>query len=231
MSTNEVKIQEMLESGVHFGHQKRAWNPKMEPYILEARNGVHIIDLIQTRFYLDQACKFLEKNVTPTTNILFVGTKVQAASTIEKLAKESDSHFITQRWLGGTLTNWRTISNCIQSLRSLEFRIQDNPEFLTLSKKEASALTKRQQKLDKFFSGVKNMTTLPDIVIIVGQQRELNAVKECHKLNIKTITILDTNCDPDLADLFIPANDDSIRAIDLIVGKLANVIRTNRGIN
>ena len=249
-----LQIQTMLESGVHFGHQVRLWNPKMAPYILVKRKGIHIIDIIKTRESLDYACKFLESTIAKQTSILFVGTKYQASETIRRVALESESHYVNQRWLGGMLTNWNTMKKCIKNLRDLETTLGINSNELqiesqtsskdsnslmnqtevkvgpnlSLTKKERSVLKKRRDKLNKYFGGLKKMYNKPSLVIIVGQLREINAVKECKKLGIRSITLLDTNCDPSLADLVIPANDDSIRSIELILTELGKSISQAR---
>lgn len=218
-----VTLEEMLDAGVHFGHQARRWNPKMEPFIYGQRNGIHIIDILKTRVCLEEACDFVFKSSVEGKKILFVGTKRQAATVVASAATKSNSFFVNQRWLGGMLTNWSTMKVCIQKLNTLEKQENDGI-FDQLPKKEAALRKKQSERLSKYLGGVKKMTTLPDIVIIVGQSRELNAVRECNRLGIRTITILDTNSDPDLADFFIPANDDSLRSIDLILTKLTEAI-------
>jgi small subunit ribosomal protein S2 len=218
-----ITLEQMLDSGVHLGHQVRRWNPKMSPYIYGERNGIHIIDVLQTLICLQQSVTFLETAAKDNKTILFVGTKKQFANIIEVYAKKSGSYYVNQRWLGGMLTNWSTMQTCIQNLELLEK--QDSSGFFdSLTKKEASLLIKRQLKLKKYFGGIQEMTKIPDIVIIVGQVRELNAVKECNKLGIRTITLLDTNCDPTLTELLIPANDDSIRSVDLLLSELSQAI-------
>ena len=224
-----LSIQSMLESGVHFGHQVRRWNPKMDPYIYGERNGIHIIDVIQTRRLLENVCQYLQKNTNSKTNILFVGTTLQASAIVEDVAKKCSSNYVNQRWLGGMLTNWETMQTCIQKLSNLE-REEEMESYQKLPKKEIAIRKKRKEKLQKYFGGMKTMTRTPDLVVIVGQPRELNAVKECRQLNIKTITILDTNCDPSFADLFIPANDDSIQSITLILNQLGESISEARNL-
>jgi small subunit ribosomal protein S2 len=222
-----LTVKEMLEAGVHFGHQVKRWNPKMKPYIFGTRNGMHIIDVIKTRILLQKICDFLQENVNKETQILFVGTKIQAASVIEEMAIKSSSYYVNQRWLGGMLTNWKTIKTCIQRLKEIE-SLEENNFLNNYSKKDIAKLRKRKEKLQRYFGGMKTMERLPDLVILVGQPKELNAIRECQKLNIKTITILDTNCDPSLTNLFIPANDDSIKSIRLILNELSTAIATNR---
>lgn len=219
-----ITLEQMLDAGVHFGHQVRRWNPKMEPFIYGERNGIHIIDIVQTLSCLEEITDFLTKESSKGKTILFVGTKRQAAPIIQTAAIESNSYYVNQRWLGGMLTNWSTMTTCIDKLKTIEK--QDEMGVLaTLPKKEVALINKRREKLEKFFGGIKTMPKQPDIVVLVGQPREINAVLECNKLGIRTITILDTNCDPSLADLFIPANDDSIRSVELILGELAEAIK------
>nr|ANA57013.1 ribosomal protein S2 [Pyramimonas parkeae] len=216
-----ITLEQMLDAGVHFGHQVRRWNPKMEPFIYGERNGIHIIDIVQTLSCIEKISEFLTQEKKKGKTILFVGTKRQAAPVIQAAAINSNSHYVNQRWLGGMLTNWATMKTCIEKLRKIE-KLED---LNSLPKKELALLKKRREKLEKYFGGVKTMSNLPDIVILVGQPRETNAVKECNKLGIRTITILDTNCDPDLADFFIPANDDSIRSVELVLGELTEAIK------
>ena len=219
-----VTLEEMLDAGVHFGHQARRWNPKMEAYIYGQRNGIHIIDILKTRVCLEEAGEFLFKTASESKKILFVGTKRQAANVISVAASQSNSFFVNQRWLGGMLTNWSTMKVCIQKLNALEKQFTTGI-FDQLPKKEAALRKKQLDRLSKYLGGVKGMTSLPDVVIIVGQSRELNAVHECNRLGIRTITILDTNSNPDLADYFIPANDDSLRSIELILTTLSQAIQ------
>jgi small subunit ribosomal protein S2 len=289
-----IKIEDLLEAGVHFGHRVTKWNPRMAPFIFGERNGIHIIDLIQTVNYLDEASKFLEQlsrgnsgrslgaqnaESSPKSGnskqILFVGTKKQASSLIESCANKINgiidggngqsrthnssisAHYVNHRWLGGLLTNWSTMKICIDQLNELEKREQ-NGELQSLPKKERSILKKQYEKLNKFFGGIKNMKQRPDVVIIVGQDYEMNAVRECNKLQntadlsddktrsafadkrtrgtdstsggnlqsgrLRTITLLDTNCDPSLADIFVPANDDSTKSLELILGQFTKVL-------
>nr|YP_009105922.1 ribosomal protein S2 [Gloeotilopsis sterilis]AIT94801.1 ribosomal protein S2 [Gloeotilopsis sterilis] len=211
-----ISIDEMAQVGMHFGHQARKWNPRMAPYIYTEKNGIHIIDLIKTYYFLKQVCKFLTESAFQGKTFLFVGTKKQASRLIAKTALQANSFYVNQRWLGGMLTNWKTIKTSILKLNELETR-EKNGELKTLPKKEAAACKKEKDRLQKYLGGLKNMTKIPDIVIIVGQPEELNAVKECKKLGLTTITILDTDCDPNLADYFVPANDDSVASIQLLL--------------
>ncbi|MFN5862466.1 MAG: 30S ribosomal protein S2 [Pseudanabaena sp.] len=222
-----VTLAQLLESGVHFGHQTRRWNPKMEPYIFTERNGVHIIDLVQTAQYLEEAYAYLRQASEQGKKVLFVGTKRQAAGLIAQEAARCGSYYINQRWLGGMLTNWTTIKTRVDRLKDLERR-DESGALDRLPKKEASTLRREMEKLRKYLGGIKLMRKPPDIVIIVDHKREYNAVQECQKLRIPIVSLLDTNCDPDSVDIGIPANDDAIRSIKLVVGKLADAIYEGR---
>lgn len=218
-----VSLAQMMESGVHFGHQTRRWNPKMSPYIYTSRNGVHIIDLVQTAQLMEDAYTYMRTQAEQGKKFLFVGTKRQAAGIIAQEASRSGAHYINQRWLGGMLTNWTTIKTRVDRLKDLERR-EESGALDLLPKKEASMLRRELSKLQKYLGGIKTMRKIPDVVIIVDQRREYNAVQECEKLGLPIVSMLDTNCDPDVVDIPIPANDDAIRSIKLIVGKLADAI-------
>lgn len=218
-----LSLEQMLDAGVHLGHQVRRWNPKMAPYIYGQRQNVHIIDILQTFICLEEASSFLFKMGKQKKNILFVGTKRQFSSIIEGCAMKTNSYYVNHRWIGGLLTNWSTMKVCVENLRWLTQKDSEG-FFERLPKKEASTLRKRKANLEKYFGGVQNMESIPDLVILVGQQRELNAVKECIKLQIPLITIVDTNCDPTLTDFFIPGNDDSVRSVELLLGELTDSI-------
>jgi small subunit ribosomal protein S2 len=222
-----VSLAQLLESGVHFGHQTRRWNPKMDRYIFTARNGVHIIDLVQTAQLMDAAFNFVRGQAESGKKFLFVGTKRQAAGIIAQEASRCGSYYINQRWLGGMLTNWATIKTRAERLKELERREATGALDL-LPKKEASMLRREMEKLQKYLGGIKNMRKIPDVVIMVDQRREYNAVAECQKLGIPIVALLDTNCDPDVVDVPIPANDDAIRSIKLLVGRLADAIYEGR---
>ncbi|MBF2046341.1 MAG: 30S ribosomal protein S2 [Leptolyngbya sp. IPPAS B-1204] len=222
-----VSLAQLLESGVHFGHQTRRWNPKMAPYIYTARNGVHIIDLVQTAQLMEEAYAYLRNASEQGKRVLFVGTKRQAAGIIAQEAQRCGSFYVNQRWLGGMLTNWATIKTRVDRLKELERR-QETGALDLLPKKEAAMLRRELEKLQKYLGGIRGMRKVPDIVIIVDQRREYNAVQECQKLNIPIVSLLDTNCDPDTVDIPIPANDDAIRSIKLIVGRLADAIYEGR---
>jgi small subunit ribosomal protein S2 len=216
-------LAELLEAGVHFGHQSRRWNPKMFPYIYAERNGIHIIDLVQTSQLLTQACDFARASSEEGKKFLFVGTKRQASAVIAQEADRCGAYYVNQRWLGGILTNWFTIKTRVERLKDLENK-EETGYLDQLPKKETAILRKELEKLRKNLNGIKYMKRLPDLVVIVDQRRENTAVQECRTLGIPIISILDSNCDPDLTDIHIPGNDDAIRSIKLIIGKLADSI-------
>lgn len=222
-----ISLAEMLESGVHFGHQTRRWNPKMETYIYTSRNGVHIIDLVQTAQLMEEAYQFMRTTSEQGKKFLFVGTKRQAAGIIAQEASRCGAYYVNQRWLGGMLTNWETIKTRVERLKELERRDETGALDL-LPKKEAAVLRRELSKLQKYLGGIKLMRKVPDVVVIVDQRREYNAIQECSKLGLTVVSMLDTNCDPDLVDIPIPANDDAIRSIKLIIGKLADAIYEGR---
>nr|YP_009314934.1 Ribosomal protein S2 [Scinaia undulata]SCW23389.1 Ribosomal protein S2 [Scinaia undulata] len=218
-----VVLEELLEAGVHFGHQARRWNPKMFPYIYTERNGIHIIDLVQTAQLLTEAYEFVKNCASEGKKFLFLGTKRQAAEIISQEAMRSNSFYVNQRWLGGMLTNWVTIKSRVERLKQLEEQ-DENGIIDQLPKKEGSVTRRELEKLRKHLNGIKTMKGLPDIVVVVDQKREVTAIQECIKLGIPTICILDTNCNPEIVDIPIPANDDAIRSIKLIISKLADGI-------
>lgn len=222
-----VSLAELLESGVHFGHQTRRWNPRMSQYIYTARNGVHIIDLVQTAQLMESAYEYMRSSSERGKRVLFVGTKRQAAGIIAQEASRCGAFYVNQRWLGGMLTNWETIKTRVERLKELEY-LEESGGLEKRPKKEGSMLRREMGKLQKYLGGIKMMRKVPDIVVIIDQKREHNAIAECQKLNIPVVSILDTNCDPLVADVPIPANDDAIRSIKLIVGKLADAIYEGR---
>ena len=222
-----VSLADLLESGVHFGHQTRRWNPKMSPYIYTARNGVHIIDLVQTAELIDDAYDYMRSSAEQGKRFLFVGTKRQAAGIVAQEASRCGAYYVNQRWLGGMLTNWETIKSRTERLKELE-QLEESGNLDRRPKKEASVLRRELEKLQKYLGGIKSMRKIPDIVIIVDLKREHNAILECQKLGIPIVSMLDTNCDPDYVDVPIPANDDAIRSIKLVVGKLADAIYEGR---
>lgn len=220
---SDISLSELLEAGVHFGHKAYRWNPKMFPYIYSEVNNIHILDLVQSASLLKEANKFLFSAAQNKKSFLFIGTKRQAASLIAQEAKRCDSYYVNYRWLGGMLTNWNTLKERIAYLKDLEKQEAENT-FELLTKKEATLRRKKLSKLRQHLDGIKMMETLPDIVIIIDQKRELTAIKECRKLGIPIVSILDTNCDPDLVDIPIPGNDDAVRSIKLILKSLTNSI-------
>ena len=212
----KIKLEEMIQSGMHFGHFTHEWNPRMAPYIYGERNGRHILDLVQTHYLLNQVLQFLEESAARGKTFLFVGTKKQAAPLIAKTALASNSYYVNQRWLGGMLTNWRTIQKSLDKLQ--EYRqAEERGDWDLLKKQEVARKRREQQRLEKYLGGLENMSRLPGVVIIIGQPEEIHAVKECRQLGIPTVTLLDSNCDPTLADWFIPANDDSVSALRLLL--------------
>nr|YP_009296854.1 ribosomal protein S2 [Bangiopsis subsimplex]AOM66197.1 ribosomal protein S2 [Bangiopsis subsimplex]ARO90442.1 30S ribosomal protein S2 [Bangiopsis subsimplex] len=227
-----VTLTELLEAGVHFGHQARRWNPQMFPYIYTEKNGIHIIDLVQTAQLLTEAYNLIKQASSEGKNFLFVGTKQQASGIVAQEAKRCGAHYINHRWLGGTLTNWITIRSRVEYLKDLEYK-EANGTLDQLPKKEAALLKRNLEKLRRNLDGIKNMRNIPDMVIVIDQKREITAIQECVKLGIPIICILDTNCDPKYVDVPIPANDDAIRSIKLIVSKIADAIYegTNKTLN
>jgi small subunit ribosomal protein S2 len=218
-----IAMKDLLEAGVHFGHQTRRWNPKMKRYIYGSRNGIYIIDLHQSLKLFDDAQKFIQDTVTGGGTILFVGTKKQASDAVAEAAVRSRQYFINQRWLGGMLTNFRTIQSRIARLRELT-QMEADGTFLKLTKKEAAILTEEKDKLERFLGGIKDMPRLPSALFIVDTKKEHIAVAEARALGIPIVAIVDTNCDPDEVDYLIPGNDDAIRAIKLITNKIADAI-------
>ncbi len=219
----EIAMRELLESGVHFGHQTRRWNPKMSPYIFTKRNGIHILDLAKTIPLFKVAWEFVRDEVAKGAEVLFVGTKKQAQSIIEEQALRCGAYYINERWLGGLLTNFQTVRKSIDKLKKLE-KMEAEGAFDILPKKEVVKLKKKKEKLEKNLKGIKDMERQPDIIYIVDTVREEIAVKEARKLGIPVVAIADTNCDPDMIDYPIPGNDDAIKAINLITGKIADAI-------
>ena len=222
-----ISIKQLLEAGVHFGHHTRRWNPKMAEYIFTERNGIYIIDLQKTVKKFEEAYMFVRDVASEKGTILFVGTKKQAAETIKEEATKCDMFFVSERWPGGMLTNFKTIKKSINRLKNLE-KMQADGTFDLLPKKEVAALVKEMNDLEKNYGGIKEMDKLPDAVFIVDPRKERNAVLEAKKLGIPVVAIVDTNCDPDDADYIIPGNDDAIRAIKLIAGVLADAVIEGR---
>ncbi len=216
-----VSMKALLETGVHFGHRTRRWNPKMKPYIFTERNGIHILDLQQTLINIDKAHDLIRETVTQGGEVLFVGTKRQAQDTIAREASRGRQPYVNERWLGGTLTNWQTIRLRIDYLNNLERR-RDAGEFELLKKKERLQLTREIEKLGTRLGGIRNMKGLPTLLYIVDVNHEETAVREANKLGIPIIAMVDTNCDPDAIEHVIPSNDDAIRAIKIITSKMAD---------
>ena len=239
-----INIEEMVQRGVHLGHPTSRWNPKMAPYIYTKRNGVYIIDLMKTVEQLKSVSNILKNLSAQGKTFLFVGTKRQASENISRVAFECNSFYVNQRWLGGMLTNWKTIKKSLHTLQSftekeglekenernsslhtrakqkvhdIALPLQSNERFKRVTKKEVTQFKKRKDRLEKYLGGLKGMTNLPDVVIIVGQSEEMNAVLEAQKLGITTISVLDTDCNPTLSDFFVVANDDSIKSLEFIL--------------
>lgn len=218
-----VSMKNLLEAGVHFGHQTRRWNPKMKKYIFTERNGIYIIDLQKTVGKIEEAYDFVRETVENGGQVLFVGTKKQAQDAIEKEAKRCGEFYINQRWLGGLLTNYQTIKKRTARLKDLE-EMETDGRFDVLPKKEVIGLRHERERLEKFLGGIKDMNGLPDVMYVVDPKKENIAVKEAQKLGIPIVGILDTNCDPDELDFPIPGNDDAIRAVKLITETMANAV-------
>ena len=222
-----VSMKQLLEAGVHFGHQTRRWNPKMAPYIFTERNGIYIIDLQKTVRKLDEAYNFVHEVAANGGEILFVGTKKQAADSIKEEATRAGAHYVNARWLGGMMTNFKTIQRRIARLEQLH-TMETDGTFDLLPKKEVIKLNLEIEKLEKFLGGIKNMKKLPGALFIVDPRKERNAIAEARKLHIPIVAIVDTNCDPDEIDYVIPGNDDAIRAIRLIAATMANAVVEGR---
>ena len=216
-----ISMKQLLEAGVHFGHQTRRWNPKMAKYIFTERNGIHVIDLQQTVKMADVAYEFVRDAAANDAVILFVGTKKQAADAVKEEAERAGQYYINHRWLGGTLTNWDTIQKRIA-------RLEENGTFEVLPKKEVALLNKQRARLEKFLGGIEDMPRIPDVMYVVDPHKEQIAVKEAKKLGIPVVAMVDTNADPDDIDVIIPANDDAIRAVKLITSKLADAVIEGR---
>jgi small subunit ribosomal protein S2 len=222
-----IAVKDLIDAGVHFGHRASRWNPKMKPYIYGKRNLIHIIDLKETVRGLLRATKYFHRVATNNGLILFVGTKRQAAETIVEECGRGGMPYVTERWLGGTLTNFRTIRSRLERLEELEQTL-DGEQALSYSKKMISTLTRERKKIDRNLSGIRHMTRLPEALFVVDPHREHIAVKEARKLGIKVVALLDTDCDPDDVDLPIPGNDDSMRSIELVVKRLIDAILEGR---
>jgi small subunit ribosomal protein S2 len=227
---SDISLSQLLEAGVHFGHKAYRWNPKMFPYIYSEVNNIHILDLVQSATLLKEANTYLELAAKEGKSFLFIGTKRQATTLIAQEAKRCDSYYVNHRWLGGMLTNWTTLKDRIGYLKDLEKQEADNI-FDLLPKKEAALRRKELKKLRRYLDGIKHMNTVPDIAIIIDQKREMTAIRECRKLGIPIVSILDTNCDPDLVDIPIPGNDDAVRSIKLILKSLTDSIIAGKSVS
>ena len=224
-----ISMKKLLEVGVHFGHQTKRWNPKMAPYIFTSRNGIYIIDLQKSSKKIDEAYKAMNEIAEKGGKVLFVGTKKQAQEVCKEEAERSNMYYVTERWLGGTLTNFKTIRRRINRLEEIE-KMEKDGTFEKLPKKEVVGLKKEYEKLNKNLCGIREMTKLPEAVIIVDSTKEYNAIREARKLGIPVFGLIDTNCDPDDVDYVLPANDDAVRSIKVVLGALTNaIIEANGG--
>lgn len=224
-----ISMKQLLEAGVHFGHQTRRWNPKMKEYIFTERNGIYIIDLQKTTKKIDEAYAVIRKAAEEGGKVLFVGTKKQAQESIKSEAERSGMYYVNQRWLGGMLTNFTTIKSRVARLKALE-EMETNGTFDVLPKKEVIELRKEMDKLEKNLGGIKEMKQIPSLMFVVDPRKERIAIQEAHILGIPVVSIVDTNCDPEEVDYVIPGNDDAIRAVKLIVSKMADaIIEANQG--
>ena len=223
-----VSMSYLLEAGVHFGHQTKRWNPKMKEYIYTSRDDIYIIDLQKTVVKIEEAYAALKDIAANGGKVLFVGTKKQAQEATQEEATRTDSYYVTERWLGGTLTNFRTIRRRINRLDQIE-KMEENGTFNVLPKKEVLKIKKEYEKLLTYFAGVRDMKKLPDAMVIVDPKKEYNAIREAHKLGIPVFGIVDTNCDPEVLDYPIPGNDDAVRAIKVVLGVLANAVAEATG--
>ena len=222
-----VAMKQLLEAGVHFGHQTRRWDPRMAEYIFQARNGIHIIDLQKTSKKLDEAYSFVKEQAEEGKTVLFVGTKKQAQECVKEAAEKSGMYYVDQRWLGGMLTNFKTIRTRVERLKELE-RMEEDGTFDVLPKKEVIGLKKEMEKLERNLGGIKEMEELPGVLFVVDPKKERTAILEAKKLNIPVVGLVDTNCNPEDVDYAIPGNDDAIRAVKLIADVMANAIIEGR---
>jgi small subunit ribosomal protein S2 len=218
-----IGVKELLDAGVHFGHQTKRWNPKMKPFIFDARNGIHIIDLSKTLIQLEAACNFLSATVSKGGKILFVGTKKQAQQAIKDTAKEGGQFFVVERWLGGTLTNFATVKRSIARLKEIE-KMEADGSINNYVKQEQSVIRREAARLMKFFEGIHSMEKLPSAMFVVDIKREHNAVAEARRLKMPVVAIVDTNCDPDLVDYPIAGNDDAIRSVRMILATIGQTL-------
>jgi small subunit ribosomal protein S2 len=221
--TTTIGVKELLDAGVHFGHQTKRWNPKMKPFIFDARNGIHIIDLSKTATQLQAACNFLSETVRKGSAVLFVGTKKQAQQAVKDTARECGQLFVCERWLGGTLTNYATLKKSIARLKEIE-KMEADGSINNYVKQEQSVLRREAARLFKYLDGIRSMDRMPGALFVVDIKREHNAVAEARKLKIPVVALVDTNCDPDEANLPIAGNDDAIRSIRIILGAVGQAI-------
>jgi len=222
-----IGVKELLDAGVHFGHQTKRWNPKMKPFIFDARNGIHIIDLSKTLGQLEAACDFLAATVAKGERVLFVGTKKQAQQAVKEIAKESGQFYVTERWLGGTLTNFNTIKRSIARLKQIE-KMEADGTINNYVKQEQSVLRREAARLLKYFDGIRGMDKYPGAMFVVDIKREHNAIAEARKLKIPVVAIVDTNCDPDLVTYPVAGNDDAIRSVRMILSTIGQTITQAR---
>jgi len=218
-----IGVKELLDSGVHFGHQTKRWNPKMKPFIFDARNGIHIIDLSKTLTQLEAACEFLGITVRKGGKVIFVGTKKQAQQCVKDTARECGQYYVVERWLGGTMTNFNTIKTSIKRLKDIE-KMDADGSLANYGKQEQAVIRREAARLQKYFDGIRSMDKLPAAMFVVDIKREHNAVAEARKLKIPIVALVDTNCDPDLADFPIAANDDAIRSVRMIMATIGQTI-------
>src|SRR6266404_5714947 len=218
-----IGVKELLDAGVHFGHQTKRWNPKMKPFIFDARNGIHIIDLSRTLNQLESACTFLASTVSKGSKVLFVGTKKQAQQAVKETAKESGQFYVTERWLGGTLTNFQTIKRSIARMKQIE-KMEADGSINNYVKQEQSMIRREAARQVKYFDGIRAMDKYPGAMFVVDIKREHNAVAEARKLKIPVVAIVDTNCDPDLVDYPVPGNDDAIRSVRMILATIGQTL-------
>ncbi len=222
-----ITMKELLEAGVHFGHQTKRWNPKMKPFIFAARKDIHIIDLQKTITYFEKAYDFVEDAAAIGKTMLFVCTKKQGKEEIKEAAIACSMPYVNEKWLGGLLTNFQTIRKSIENLKKLE-EMEETGEINNYTKKEQKILRKKKEKMQKYVGGIKDMEKLPDLILIIDVKKEELAVKEANKLNIPIVALVDTNCDPDPIDYIIPGNDDAIRSIKLVASKMSEAIRNGK---
>ncbi len=223
----EITMKELLEAGVHFGHQTRRWNPKMKEYIFGERNGIHIIDLQKTLKMFRDAARFVSDRAAQGKSVLFLGTKRQAQEAIKEEAERCGMYYVNHRWLGGTLTNWVTLQKSIKRLKLLKAMIEDG-RMAALPKKEAARLERELKHLQQNFAGVESMATLPDLMFVIDPNSEVIAVREARRMGVTVVAIVDTNCDPGLVDWIIPGNDDALRAIRLFTSKISDAVLAGR---